>query len=98
MVGNEGRIYFTDRDVAGSCLRIVFVVEPADGFAQYGPVVGELLQETDLPAGRYNSNTVLSRHLVFDEMSYDGACAREALAGQVNIIDKKENYSAAIDS
>src|ERR1041385_4064014 len=52
MISNEVRIYFANRNVAGCRLRIVFRVDPADGFAQDGFVVSKLLQETDLPAGR----------------------------------------------
>ncbi len=49
MIGDEIRIYLTDRDLARRCLRIVSVVESTDGFAQHGFVVSELCKQPICP-------------------------------------------------
>ncbi len=61
-------IDFADRNLTGRRLWVVLIVEPVDGLAQYGLIVGELLKKPNLSAGRHYGNPVIGCHSIFDKV------------------------------
>ncbi len=83
-----------DAGLSGIAFGIAFIIQPRDRCAQHRGVIGQLLQESDLTAGRDNRDLVARIHAAIDKLPQGLARAHQTLAAQMHVVHKEKDQTA----
>src|SRR6185503_10729938 len=70
------------------------VIQTRNGCTQCFFIGGQLLQETDLPAGRSDGDEVVLANAAIDELEQRLSCAFQTVGSEMQIVDVKDHGSS----